>query len=134
MIRKRKNLASFGSYYWLLCLPSIKNGKRNILVLLGQKNSFLLFVYYSLFFYRPIYIYLYKLIPDSSPFQISYYYQHHRPSLQRNALDLNRYALGELMNSHAASSGLVCEEFLIYTVHFGEVCHISQEDLQRSTR
>lgn len=49
--------------------------------------------------------------------------------LKSNTLNLNRHTLGQLVNSNTATSRLVHEELLVGGVHFSEVGHISEEDL-----
>lgn len=46
-----------------------------------------------------------------------------------NALDLNRYTLGQLLDRNAATRRLVREELLKHAVHLGEVCHVVEEDV-----
>jgi hypothetical protein len=52
-------------------------------------------------------------------------------SLQSNRLDLNRYALGQLVDSDARPGRLVREPLLILAVHLREVGHVYDEDLGR---
>ena len=49
--------------------------------------------------------------------------------LQSDALNLNGHTLGQLVNGNTAASRLVNEELLVGGVHFGEVGHVSEEDL-----
>lgn len=49
--------------------------------------------------------------------------------LQSDALNLNGHTLGQLVNGNTAASRLVNEELLVGGVHFGEVGHVSKEDL-----
>lgn len=49
--------------------------------------------------------------------------------LKSNTLNLNRDTLGQLLDSNTAASRLVSEELLVGSVHFGEVGHVSEEDL-----
>ena len=46
-----------------------------------------------------------------------------------NGLDLNRHALGKLLNRNARASGLVGEVLLVDGVHLGEVVHGGDEDV-----
>lgn len=52
-------------------------------------------------------------------------------SLQSNRLDLNRYALGQLVDGDACPGRLVREPLLIFAVHLREVGHVCDEDLWR---
>lgn len=52
-------------------------------------------------------------------------------SLQSNRFDLNRYALGQLVDSDARPGRLVREPLLILAVHLREVGHVCDEDLGR---
>lgn len=49
--------------------------------------------------------------------------------LQRNTLNLDRHALGQLGHGDAAAGGLVDEELFVGGIHFGEVGHVGDEDL-----
>jgi hypothetical protein len=51
--------------------------------------------------------------------------------LQSNRLDLNRYALRQLVDGDACPGWLVCEPLLIFAIHLREVGHVRDEDLWR---
>jgi hypothetical protein len=54
----------------------------------------------------------------------------HLPNLlQSGSLDLDRYALGKLVDSDACAGRLVRKPLLILGVHLCEVCHVCDEDL-----
>lgn len=47
----------------------------------------------------------------------------------RNALNLDRHALGQLFDRDTAPRRLVREVLLKNAVHLGEVCHVVEEDV-----
>lgn len=47
----------------------------------------------------------------------------------RNALNLDRHALGQLLDRHTRPRRLVGKVFLEDAVHFGEVRHVVEEDV-----
>jgi hypothetical protein len=47
----------------------------------------------------------------------------------RNALNLNRYTLRQLLNRNAASRRLMRKVLLVDFVHLGEVVHVVKEDI-----
>ena len=47
----------------------------------------------------------------------------------RNALNLNRHTLGQLLNRNTAARRLVGEVLLVHAVHLGEVGHVVEEDV-----
>ena len=47
----------------------------------------------------------------------------------RNALNLDRHALGQLLNGNTATRRLVGEVLLVHAVHLGEVGHVIEEDV-----
>lgn len=50
-------------------------------------------------------------------------------SAESNALELNRYALGQLLDRHTGSGRLVLAKILfVDRVHFGKVLHAGEED------
>lgn len=50
-------------------------------------------------------------------------------SRESDALNFYWHTLWQLVNSHAASRRLVCEELLVCGIHLREVVHASQEDI-----
>jgi len=48
---------------------------------------------------------------------------------KRNGLDLDRHALGQLLDGNAGASGLVGEVLFVDGVHLGEVVHGGDEDV-----
>jgi hypothetical protein len=51
------------------------------------------------------------------------------PTSKGNGLDLDRHALGQLLDSHAGAGRLVSEVLLVDRVHLGEVVHGGDEDV-----
>lgn len=47
----------------------------------------------------------------------------------RNALNLDRHTLGQLLDGNTAARRLVGEVLLVHAVHLGEVCHVVEEDV-----
>jgi len=47
----------------------------------------------------------------------------------RNALNLDRHTLGQLLNGNTAARRLVGEVLLVHAVHLGEVGHVVEEDV-----
>jgi hypothetical protein len=50
----------------------------------------------------------------------------------RNALNLHRHALGQLLDGDTAPRRLVRKVLLKDAVHLGEVCHVVEEDVDLS--
>jgi len=52
----------------------------------------------------------------------------------RNALNLHRHTLGQLLNRNTAARRLVGEVLLVHAVHLGEVGHVVEEDVDLSSQ
>jgi len=52
----------------------------------------------------------------------------------RNALNLNRHTLGQLLDGNTAARRLVGEVLLVHAVHLGKVCHVVEEDVDLSVQ
>lgn len=64
--------------------------------------------------------------------EVSRHHSANACSLDRNCLDLDIGALGQLADRDTASCWLVGEPFFVLAVHFGKVFHVGQEDLEHS--
>ena len=51
------------------------------------------------------------------------------PTSEGDSLNLNRHALGQLLDRHAGARRLVSEVLLVDRVHLGEVVHGGDEDV-----
>ena len=51
------------------------------------------------------------------------------PTSEGDSLNLNRHALGQLLDRHAGARRLVSEVLLVDRVHLGEVVHSSNEHI-----
>jgi hypothetical protein len=55
--------------------------------------------------------------------------QSRRPTVVRNALNLHRHALGQLLDGNAAARRLVRKVLLEHAVHLGKMSHVVEEDI-----
>jgi hypothetical protein len=60
---------------------------------------------------------------------VSYCHDNLTPTSKSNGLDLNRHALGQLLDGNAGAGRLVGEVLLVHGVHLGEVIHGGDEDV-----
>ena len=60
---------------------------------------------------------------------VSQSHDHLTPTSKGNGLDLDRHALGQLLDGNAGASRLVSEVLLVDRVHLGEVVHGGDEDV-----
>jgi hypothetical protein len=82
-------------------------------------------------------------LPSMSPCGVVVQPMHHQHQLHasklrahtsiRNALNLDRHTLGQLLNRNTAARRLVREVLLVHAVHLSKVGHVVKEDVDLET-